>query len=455
MNAAVLGRLRAHSTAPADDPARRDLARRLSLWLVCAIGAAAAIAFAWNWSSSSFRPIVRSDPEGYYAYLPAVVVDGDPSLRTLAARHWGNDPTLLADDGLRRDPATGEVVDKYGAGVAVAEAPLFLAGHAAAELSGERADGYGDVEQRTAAFSGVLAGLLGLLALRVLLLRRAPPMVALATLACVCLGTSLFEYMGYDSGFSHAYSFAFITLTVLAAERWRERPSSLWRALATGACAGMVVLIRPTNAVTLAPLVLLGVDGTASLRGRMSSALRHRGRIAAAAGASFVVFLPQLLFWHAETGSWLISPYPSDETFSPLHPAVGALLSWDPHGLLPYAPVLLLVIPGLAFLWRLDRGWFWPVTLGLAAHTYVIATWHSWWYGAGFGQRGFVDVVPYFAVALAALLAALRSRASRLAVGALAGALTLTTVLGMLAYWRGRIPLEGVSPAGYVRAILG
>ena len=431
------------------------LARRASLWLVAAIGAGAAVAFAWNWSASSYRPILRSDPLGYAAYLPATVVEHDPSLRTLAAHHYGDDSVALRTDGLDRDPSTGEVVDKYGAGVAVAELPMFLVGHEVAVAGGVPADGYSNAEQGFTAFSGVLAGILGLLFLRALLLRVFTPGVALAALACTCLGTSLFDYMGYDSGFSHSFSFAAVGATALAAVRWRERPNSLARALATGAAAGFVVLLRPSNAVAVAPLVLLGVTSRDALIGRMHAGWSHRRELLGAVVAAVGVFAPQLLLWHAETGRWLISPYPADEGFSPLHPNLGALFSWDPHGLLPYAPVLVLVVPGLVLLWRSHREWFWPAAVGLGAQAYVIATWHAWWFGHAFGQRGFVDVAAYFGIALAACFAALRAPLARLAVGGLAAALTATTVLGLIAYWRGRIPLDGIDAAGYVRAILG
>jgi hypothetical protein len=170
--------------------------------------------------------------------------------------------------------------------------------------------------------------------------------------------------------------------------------------------------------------------------------------------AAPLVFL-QLLAWRAGAGHWILNPYPAGETFTLLHPHWEALYSFNPHGLFPYAPVLLLSVAGLVPLWQRHRGWFWPVVVAVGLDTYLIASWHQWDYGDGFGHRAFVDLLPVFAIPLAALFAAARSSRSRLALGTLAGLLTLTTALGTLSYWQGRLPHGGASPGAYLDALLG
>lgn len=430
-------------------------ARRLSLYLIWLLSAAALGAFAWNWSSSSLRPIVRADPQGYSVYLPAYFVDHDATLRTLAARKYSNDPTALRVVGLRVDPASGGVLEKYTLGVAVFETPMFLLGHGVALLGGGPADGASQTEQELTDLTGIVAGVLGLLALRAILLRRFTPNVTLATLACVCVGTSLFNYIGYDSGFSHAFSFAAIAAALLAALRWLEAPASLRRAAMLGASVGVVALIRPTNALVLLGLPLLGVDSRSALAARARLVRTRAVPSGVVLGSAVAAFAPQLLAWHVETGRWLVSPYPPEETFNLLRPDPGALFSFNPHGLLPFAPVLVLAIAGVVVLWRQHRGLFWPVVLGLTAQTWLIASWYAWWYGSAFGQRGFVDVMALFAIPLAAAFQALPTLRWRMAVGAVAAVLTATTMVGAIAYWRGRLPLMGADPSTYLHALLG
>ena len=88
----------------------------------------------------------------------------------------------------------------------------------------------------------------------------------------------------------------------------------------------------------------------------------------------------------------------------------------------------------------------------LAVHTYVIASWWDWQFGASYGHRGFVDVLPLLALGLAAFFewSATASPGERPLPGWPCG--VALSVFQMLQYWNGVLPMSDTTWAQY-RAI--
>ena len=418
------------------------------------IGAVALVAYVGLNSPGRPPLVVKGDGEGYYAYLTAYLIDRDPSFATLVDRRFPTD-RLVGLSGLSYQPATGRYLDKYAPGVAVMTLPFFAAGHGVALLRGEEADGYSRSEQVGSGLAALAWGIAGLAALRRLLLRLFPDPATAATLLCVGFGTSLLSYLALDSSYSHAFSFAAVAFAMLAAVRWRECPGSRRRSLEVGLAAGLVVGIRPVNLVAIVPLVALGVVSWPTARARTALLARHWPRVLLGALAAAPLVVATLLAWSFARGAPVLFSYRGDERFSFLHPQWRVLYAFRPHGLAPYAPVLVLAALGLRLLWCRYREWFWPVTVGLALETYLLASWSDWALGAGFGHRGYVDVNALFAVPMAGLFAAAWSSRWRWVVGGFAVLALSATLLGSVAYWQGRLSPEGASATGYLTALLG
>jgi hypothetical protein len=409
-------------------------------------------AYAYVGTLAVAAPRVKGDGNGYYAYLTGGLLDHDTSFRTLVAAHFPASSTL-GPAGLTRQ-RSGAYLEKYSYGAALIAAPFFAVGHLAVRASGEVADGYTGTEEFFAGLGGLAAGLIGLVALRSFLGRRFSGEVVTVTLVAMALGTGLLHWMVYDPLYSHAYSFGAVAVLALAVTRFREDPASWSRAIGFGLAAGIVILLRIPNFVLVGGLALLGVDSRAALLRRIAACRIHAGRIAVAAGCAVVPLVPQEVIWGRATGNWLASPYVG-EGFDWTHPHLEALYSWRPHGLLPYAPVLGLAVIGLPILWRRHRDWAWAASVAIVLDAYLICAWHQWDLGVAFGQRGFVDLVPILAMPFAALISAAWSTRWRRPVIGLVTILTATTVLGMLAYWQGRLPHDGATPGNYVTVIFG
>jgi hypothetical protein len=397
---------------------------------------------------------VHSDAEGYYAYIPAYILDHDPGFNTLIRNHvltaYTNVPHFSPTwFGFSQQPS-GRWLDKYGVGEALLVLPFFAVGHAIAVAEGANANGYSGPEVFAAGSAAVVYVALALCVLRSVLRRWFPDWAVAVTLVAITLGTSLFNYAAYDPLFNHAYSFFAVALLILTALRWYERPQSWPRVLAVGAVAGLIADIRLTNAVVLIAIPLLAVGSLAAFRGRLALFRRHYLRVLAGLGTAVAVFLPQSLTWYLSTGHWLVRAYPG-ESFDFVHPHLIESLLWlQPQGLLPYAPVLALAFAGLVLTWIRRRDIAAPVTAAFVLFWYVLSAWYDWSYSDGFGHRGFIDVLPLLAVPLAYFFASLRWRSLRLTGVTLAGAMTAGTVVLMIAYWQYRIGGVGITWNGYV-----
>ena len=427
-------------------PSRRWSALAVALFAVLAI-----VVYAGRAIPARLPP-VEGDGQGYYAYLPAVLLEHDPSFRTLVARHPANAGGRILSV-LQAQPS-GAYLDKYSFGVAALASGFFAVGHVVAEISGQTADGYSRDEESFTGLAAVVAGLVGLLALRAVLRRRFRDEVVAVTLLASALGSGLMHWMVYDPLYSHAYSFAAVAVFLLSAIRLRERPASWWRAVGCGLAAGVVVLLRIPSVVIVLPFLLLGVGDRGGLRRRIAGIRHHFARLTVAAACMLLPLVPQELIWERAMGRWLSSPYVG-EAFNWLHPQLQALYSFRPHGLLPYAPVLALAFLGLPFLWRQHRDWWWSAVLVIVVDTYLLCAWHNWFLGVGFGQRGFVDMVPILALPFAAMLSAAWQTRWRRPLLAVVGLLTATTMLGMLAYWSGRLPHVGATFENDVSVMFG
>lgn len=400
-----------------------------------------------------FDGAVHSDGEGYYAYLPSYLVYFDPTLKTFintqiipayaGLGHLG--PQVF---GFSLQP-TGNWLDKYGIGVALLLLPFFLVGHAIGVATTPSAQGYSAPELLAVALAALVYMTAGLYALRALLLRWFPDWAVVVTLVSVTFGGGLFETTIWDPSLSHTYSFFAVAMLLWLALRWYDRPRSWWRIVFLGAMAGLIVDIRLTNAVLLVIVPLLGVGSLTAARQRAVLLWRRRLQVVAGGATAIVTFAPQSLVWHLATGHWLVRSYPG-EPFDFLHPhLLDSLISFQPHGLLPYAPVLLFSLAGLAIAWVRRRDLAIPVTVALLLFWYLVASWWDWSFTGGFGNRAFVDALPLFAVTMALCFASVRQRVLRASAVALAAAFMGVTCAMMLAYWQGRIPLQGIDVSGY------
>lgn len=336
------------------------------------------------------REIFRSDALGYYGYLRAIFITNDLGHEAFQVEYVNKTPN--------------GTLNKYFAGEAVMLLPFFLPAHGHAKATGTMGDGYTHPYAYAVMVAALVYALLGLLALRAVLLRLGIGDGLVAALLLVLgFGTQLAQYTAVQPAWSHVYSFFLVGVFLLLTLRLAERPR-WWASVAWGAVLGLIVLVRPVNGlVLLAVPVLLGGQTPAFVRGL----LRRPGHLVLAvlAGASVVAIQP--LLWYAQIGSFIAYGY-QGEGFLWGRPAIFQVLFGIRRGLFLWTPVLIPAALAVVVLWWRDRYRAVATAIYWATTTYVFSAWWIWYYGSGFGQRVYVEHYPVLVLPLALVLQDLR-----------------------------------------------
>ncbi len=261
--------------------------------------------------------------------------------------------------------------------------------------------------------------------------------------AAMVLGTPLFFYLACGPFFSHAVSFACVTTFVVLWARTREgRRAEDW--LLLGLLLGAAALVRPQNGA-LAVVFLAEAGSLAQAFGGVSALLRL------GAGA-LLGFAPAMVGYLAIYGGPLTLP--KSEEMHWLSPNILGVLLSDYHGVLPWTPVHVLGLAGLAAVFRKDRVLGVGLVLLFAAQLYLNAANVVWWCGGSFGNRRLVDVAIVVAFGLGALWDGSSGRWRGALVAAVLACLAWTSLL-LLAERRLLVPLDRYVPfdAEFVRAL--
>jgi len=411
----------------------------------CVFVLLAGLAALWHLDvGRSNLPVIRSDGEGYYAYLPAVFLHRDITMRTLVEDVFRGHPPA----GVTRWGGSRRYLDKYPAGEAMLLAPFFGFGSLAAALSGYRLNGYSPPFQQAVALAGVCYLVIGLSALWSVLARHFRPGSVAAVLFVVVFGTNLFHYATFDAAFSHVYSFFLFSVFLWIVERlYRE---ARWAAfIGAGLVGGVIVTTRPTNGLWLVFAILFGITSRQDARRRRRFWRIHAAKVVAAVAVGVAVLGIQMGYWRAITGSFVVNAYEKN-LMDFTRPHVLDVLFSVRKGLFFWSPVLVGVLPGLWYARRSARDFVLPMAVFLPLHVYLVSSARIWWYGGSFGQRPFVEALPLFAIALCALYEAVESPWWRRGLLiAFVAAAALSNYL-MFCYWEWRIPVGGPDWAQFV-----
>ena len=400
-----------------------------------------AAAYVFIYATGRANPPIRSDGYSYYVYLPAWFIYHDPSLASVARDCCGGEfPAFTA---IIRWPGTGRWVNAHPIGVAVMQSPFFLAADGLSRWSNLSADGFTLYYQHAAGIAGGFWAIAGLAMMRRLLLRHFSDRVTAATLMALLCGTGLLHYATYDSSYSHAYSFFLLAALLNVTEDWWTEPTHR-RAALVGLVAGLMVLTRHTNLLLLLVVPLYGWGQLRSLRKTGTTAARWRGTLTAVGVAALVV-LPQLAIYKAATGRWMVSSY-GDLGFNFASPHLWGVLFSVQKGVFFWSPLLLFAVAGFWLGRDTTRAFAVAALPVFAADAYLIASWWDWQFGGSYGHRGFIDLLPLFAIGLAGFFAWCAERPLRLVLAGTATTLLVAlSLFQMLQYWNGVMPISDLT----------
>jgi len=390
------------------------------------------------------RKVVADDVISYYSYLPAAFIYHD-----LSFRFQDKDPDFFKDKMYNSKTADGGTYQKMTMGLAFLYLPFFLLGHLSAWLLGYETHGYTAPYFFFLVFSALFYLVVGLIYLRKILQKYADDSLVAITLLLVVFATNLLYYSTLEATMPHVYNFALFTVFVWQTMRWYAEPTGK-HAVFTGLIYGLIVLVRPANALISLFFIFYGIRSFSDAGPRISFFLKRWRALALLLLAAFMVVLPQLIFWKVNTGHWLFYSYNNEGFFFANPQILDGLFSYR-KGWFVYTPLMALAVIGLWPLWKTHRGLALPMIIFLIFNVYLIFSWWSWWYGGSFGARPLVDSYGLMAIPLAVLLgrAFRRSKVVFILLMVLSLLLVKLNVFQTYQYKNGSLHYDSMSKAAY------
>jgi hypothetical protein len=131
--------------------------------------------------------------------------------------------------------------------------------------------------------------------------------------------------------------------------------------------------------------------------------------------ALLIFIVPLLLqagIYKIQTGSFWIYSY-GDERFDFSNPHMLEILFSYRKGLFVYTPLWFVSLAGLFFIWKKSilSAASWVIFFLIL--TYVLSSWHQWFYGGSFGARAFIEYYVLFSILLGVFLENVTSKLTR------------------------------------------
>lgn len=353
-----------------------------------------------NWGEGKPQTIIKADGKGYYAHLPAIFIYQDLNFGFFdeyEGKKYYNEN--LYYNYLKE--ANGKKYNKYFAGTAIPMMPFFLIAHGISKIAGLPADGYADLYHIFINIAAIFYLIVALVFFGKLLDRFNITDVnkALSYLV-IYFGTNWFYWVNLEPSVSHVYSVALVPIFIYYFLKFTDGKG--YRHLVISALTlGLIVLIRPANALCLFMLPIF-YSSWKEFRTAAMNILTSPKYLLTSVVLSLLVVTIQLVIYKIQVGQFFIYSY-EDEGFNFLNPEIINFLFSYKKGLFVYTPVLLIGAIGYWFWYRYNKWSAIASIVFLAVVTYVLASWHMWWYGGGFGTRVMIDFYIIWALALAFL----------------------------------------------------
>jgi hypothetical protein len=332
-----------------------------------------------------------ADKAMYYVYLPATFI-----------YHWDLKKFPESIDqktrGFTLHYKNDKLIIKATCGVAVMLTPFFIPVHLIARAFDLQPDGFSIFYQRMMTIPALIYLALGLFFLKRFLEWYLPRKVTYFTILFLFLGTNLFFYSVDEGLMSHVYSFFLFSLTLFLLKKFlvagkQSYSLFIWLCITVS----LAVLIRPTNLVLLSLFLFLDASSFREIGRRFLFFIRPK-YILVFILVLFLVMIPQMIYWHYLSGSYIYNSYP-DEGFTNLgHPMILPLWFSPLNGFFLYTPMAIFFIAGIAMMivdGKPNGIYFASLFLFMSL---VFASWLCWFFGGSFGMRPFVEFYAIFSL---------------------------------------------------------
>lgn len=369
--------------------------------IIIALALTAAVIF--KVSYSDVYSWLHGDALGYYLYLPATFIHDN----LLNINQWPEEAPHVVKE------YTGNIalysgwlgfskpLNQYTYGVALMEFPFFLVAYLYTLATGGGVTGFESAYLNAIDISAIVFVLLGSILTFKVLRGYFNYLPSLLSVVLIILATHLFWFTIEQAGTSHQPLFFLYAFLVYVSVKIHETGKGKY-IIICGFIIGLITLIRPTDILTIIIPLLYGVYNKETLRKKIELVKARVPAILFAVVVFFIPIIPQLLYWKAITGKYLVYSYGNQE-FHWTNPQIIKGLFYFSNGWLPYAPMMIFALAGL-LLFKKYKAWITVIVIILPVYIYVIYSWYCYNYINGLGSRPMIHLYPLLAIPLAAAI---------------------------------------------------
>lgn len=344
---------------------------------------------------NNYHSQLWADPSGYYVYLPATFIYG------FHASNFPADIESKIGYGFSLDKTTNKVKTKYTSGIAILFLPFFLIAHLIAIVFSLDPSGFSPIYYKMTDVGAVFYLTLGLYFLWQFLCFYFSKKISTLTIALLFFATNLYYYSISKPFYSHIYSFfLFCLFLYLLKKYFIDSSPKLRHIFLFSIISALIVLIRPTNILFIIAALFLDIKSVGMFKNRMMLFLNVKSMLLLVL-AGWIVFLPQILYWHFLTNNYIVYSYKGEGFFNWNSPKILEVLFSTNNGLIVWTPLFVLII--ISMFWTVFKKKKNSITVFVSFFIllYLCASWHIWWFGGSFGQRSFVEYLAFFSIPVA------------------------------------------------------
>ncbi len=321
--------------------------------------------------------LITSDGNAYYAWLTSVIIDRDLDFKNDFRKLYHPDPPPPVSAVC----ISGNVPNKCPVGMAVIELPGFLLGHIYARLTSFKTDGASLPYQ--IAVTGFLAlfTIASFYLLYIGLLNfGVRPIIAFVFSVAALLATNLIHYIAKEPAMPHAANAALMNILVFSASVRKHRFKT---DLFAGLLMGLLIATRNATITVIPLFVYLTLRNTPAIR-----------RICVMTAGMLIMPAVNFMLFYLMHGTFVLRTYGAEGFNGGIDGLYGALFGAR-HGLFIYHPWYLVLIILNISAWKGTKQRAIP---GLALLAFLLlwlfnGNWWCWWFGSGFGNRAFIEIL--------------------------------------------------------------
>ena len=282
------------------------------------------------------------DVLGYYLYLPATFIHHDPMLHDISwLKQVNEEKKLTGTLYMVSSNDQGEPMYFFLMGMALFYLPFFFAGSAVASVLGYPVDGFSLPYQYMLVIGAIFYTIIGLIFLRKILRRFFSEWISSLVMIIIVFGTNYINHLTIKDLETVNVLFMLVTIIVWNTIKWHENYKSK-HLIAIGVSIAFIGLVKPSEIFVFIIPLLWKVSSFKEFGKKLILFWEHRKTVLITIGIIIIIALPQMLYWHAKTGSFIYDSYKNPGVgldFFSAH-IINTLFSYR-KGWLLYTPIMI------------------------------------------------------------------------------------------------------------------